>query len=83
MTESEKDRLYKKFHVERTDGLDDPSAFYFVLRLDDNGDPYTTRAARIAMLNYAKGIEAYYPGLAEDIRTYILAKDGSLVVHAI
>lgn len=53
---------YLKYRVEKLEGLTDPNADYFVLRLDK--DP----AARAAALAYACYVESSNPQLANDIR---------------
>lgn len=54
--------LYGKYIVTKADGSPtDPSAKYFVLRLD------TDHAARVAVLAYAEEIRFQEPGLASDL----------------
>lgn len=60
--------IYKKYHVERTDGESGPngkhrSCEYFVL--DMNCDPYAMPALRA----YADACQETYPVLAADIRS--------------
>jgi hypothetical protein len=59
--------LYRKFHVERTDGQSEPGGKhvgceYFVLDLDH--DPF----AAAAIAAYADACEGEYPLLAADLR---------------
>jgi hypothetical protein len=59
--------VYRKFHVERTDGQSNPGqkhdgCEYFVL--DATHDPH----AKAALLAYADSCEAKYPALARDAR---------------
>ena len=60
-------KLYPKYRIEKTNGkLIDPTAQYFVLRLD------TDPAARVAMLAYADEVEQYDEvEFAEGIRDLI------------
>jgi len=62
-----KNKFYKKFEVNRTDGSDKPGGKhhgckYFVIDIDH--DPY----AESALLAYAKSCEKKLPGLASAIR---------------
>lgn len=54
--------LYGKYKIEKADGTPiDPSADYFVLRLD------TDKAARLAALVYADAIRGDNPQLAKEL----------------
>ena len=60
--------LHQKYILTKADGSPvDEGAEYFVLRLDDEGDPAHVRACWHAMLTYAKEIEKVLPDLAADI----------------
>lgn len=63
--------LYRKYIIQKADGSPvDPTAEYFVLRLDVNGkDPQHIRACRTAVLAYASKIADHLPQLAADLRT--------------
>lgn len=68
--------LYPKYHITKADGRPtDPSASYFVLRLDGQ-DPHAT-ACRAAAAVYADRIEPVLPLLARDLRAQLAALDPS------
>lgn len=56
--------LYNKYIVRRADGREDPSAEYFVLRLD-RGNP----ASIAAIVAYARAIASTHPQLSADLLT--------------
>ena len=61
--------FHAKYRLEKTDGSDfDPDSEYFVLRLDEGGDPEHVKACRAAILTYADNIESFIPKLAKDLR---------------
>lgn len=61
--------LFSKYHITKNDGSPvDPSAQYFVLRID------TDPAARAAVLVYAMCIEKDDPVFAGELRTWVLAQ---------
>lgn len=61
--------LHRKYIISKSDGSEiEPSAEYFVLRMDEGGDVPHVRACRKAILVYADEIQSHLPKLAEDIR---------------
>lgn len=61
--------LHKKYIIQHADGRPvDPSAEYFVLRLDDGGDDMHIDACRAALRTYARRIKRYFPKLADDLQ---------------
>lgn len=65
------EKLYKKYHVTKTDGKPtDPKAVYFVLRIDNiTQDP----AVWDAMMAYIKGKErAGGKGYADELRSWVV-----------
>lgn len=61
-------KIYQKYEIRKTDGTPvDPSAQYFVLRID------TDKHARRALLAYAKSVEAEDPEFARLLRMAIVA----------
>lgn len=63
------DGLHRRYKVEHEDGTPlDPGFEFFVLRLDESGEPHHVRASRIAIQTYATAIEPYIPKLAQDLR---------------
>lgn len=70
MTDQTTRGLYNRYEVRKRNGSGvDPSAEYFVLRLDSGGrDPVHVAACRAAVLVYADKIEAHIPQLAADLR---------------
>lgn len=61
--------LHRRYTLSNLDGTPvDTKADYFVLRLDDAGDPAHVAASRAAILTYAANMAAHIPKLAEDIR---------------
>ena len=61
--------LHGRYKVEHLDGSPlDPGFEFFVLRLDDGGEPHHVRASRFGILAYASAIEHHIPKLAQDIR---------------
>lgn len=66
--------LYPKYHITKADGRPvDPSATYFVLRLDGT-DPHAV-ACRAAAAQYANLIEPILPALAADLRLRLAELD--------
>jgi len=60
--------LYNKYRVTKIVGVPDPTAQYFILRLDDGGsDPAHIAACRKAVLVYAREIKEHLPVLAQDL----------------
>lgn len=60
------DGLKRKYHVTKTDGSEcDPSAEYFILRVDK--DPH----ARSALRAYANSVETENPAFADDLRYWL------------
>lgn len=60
--------LYNKYIISRQDGTSiDPNNFYFVLKLEGEGDLIHIAACRKAILTYAKEIENYLPELSQNI----------------
>lgn len=61
--------LYRRYNVSKVDGNNDPSADYFVLRLDEHGDDKQhIEACRKAVMLYADEIESHLPQLSKDLR---------------
>lgn len=61
--------LHKKYIIQHADGRPvDPSAEYFVLRLDEGGDPAHVSACHAALLAYARRIKQDLPRLAVDLQ---------------
>ncbi len=68
--------LYPKYQICKADGSPvDPSADYFVLRLDGQ-DPHAL-ACRAAVLTYANHIEPHLPLVARDLREKVRSRDSS------
>lgn len=69
-TQSENPKgLHQRYRVDKINGMTDPNAEYFVLRLDDGGsDPKHVAACRKALMAYAHAIEPHLPDLASDLR---------------
>ncbi len=62
------DGLHKKYIISKANGTPvDESAEYFVLRLDENGDPKHVAACRDAIIASAISIEEYLPELSKDL----------------
>jgi hypothetical protein len=61
--------LYNKYSVSKTDGSEiDPSAEYFVLRIDEHcEDKKHLDACKKALLTYAESIKGHIPKLSEDL----------------
>lgn len=61
--------LHKRYEISKIDGTPvDDEAEYFVLRLDNMGDPEHVAASRRAIAEYANAIEHTMPMLAHDLR---------------
>jgi len=61
--------LYHKYNLQKTNGEPlDPQSEYFVLRLDDGGDPEHVAACRKAIKVYADSIKNYLPELYKDLK---------------
>lgn len=66
--ENNPDGYHLKYNVTKADGRPvDPNAEYFVLRLDEGGDPVHVEACRVAILHYADCITPHIPDLANDL----------------
>lgn len=60
--------FHTRYKVTKIEGETDPSAEYFVLRLDSNGrDLQHINACRVAVLAYAHEIAHVYPEFAADL----------------
>jgi hypothetical protein len=60
--------LYGRYIVEKVNGEPmDERAEYFILRLDEFGDPIHIAACRKAALTYVKEIYNHLPDLANDL----------------
>ena len=61
--------LHQRYIVSKSNGEPvDPSAEYFVLRVDLNGkDPKHIEACRKAVITYAENIQKHLPELSKDL----------------
>jgi len=60
--------FYAKYEIRKIDGRPvDTHAEYFVLRLDDEGEPAHVRACRAAIVEYARNMLDHIPQLAQDL----------------
>ena len=59
---------HAKYYIRKLYGATDADADYFVLRLDDAGEPNHVAACRKAILTYADAIAPHIPQLAEDLK---------------
>lgn len=60
--------LIDKYVISKKNGKPlDPTAKYFVLRLDDGGEPNHVSACRKAVLAYANEIKDFLPKLSNDL----------------
>jgi hypothetical protein len=71
--EENPDGLHQHYHITKADGSPyDPSAIYFVLRLDKYArDPAHAEACRKAALCYADNAPPHLRMLAADLRRYV------------
>ncbi len=61
--------LYQKYNLQKTNGEPlDPQSEYFVLRLDEWGEPNHVRASKKAIRVYAESIKDSLPELYKDLR---------------
>jgi len=61
--------LHASYVVYKIDGTAiDDNPEYFVLRLDNGGEPEHVAASRKAVMEYAREIEPFLPKLADDLR---------------
>lgn len=60
--------FHQRYYIEKLNGEPiDEGAEYFVLRLDEGGDPEHVQACRAAIIEYARIIRHFVPGLAHDL----------------
>jgi len=69
----DKQGLFNKYEVVKHDGLQDPNAEYFVLRIDS--DPHARKAALV----YAESIQEENPNLAVDIYAQVAKHEGGII----
>lgn len=65
--------IYNKYTVTKNDGVEDPTADYFVLRIDS--DPHARKSA----IAYADSVQEDNPNLAFDIRQRVAKYEGGLI----
>jgi hypothetical protein len=62
--------LQQRYYISKVNGNPvDPAADYFVLRLDESGEPNHVRACRAALATYAQEIRPFLPQLAADLES--------------
>jgi hypothetical protein len=62
--------LQQRYYISKVNGNSvDPAADYFVLRLDDAGEPNHVKACRAALAVYAQEIRPFLPQLAADLES--------------
>lgn len=74
--------LHQRYIVTKSEGVDDPRAIYFVLRLDSHGsDPAHARACQEAALRYAECCDN--PRLASDLVSLVAFHRGQLAAREV
>lgn len=64
--------LQVKYIIQKVNGHPtDPNAYYFVLRVDSNGEPCHVRACRKALRTYAENISTVLPEFAKDLNNQL------------